>query len=156
MTAAYPKHGHSRGKQGLHYQLWAAKRPLTSQHNSTVLLCFYPTHLSPSVSRARWGNSSMTTANEGMRVPHIPATASTPTFLPKGSGPRRTAALEASCISGEGLQSQACLGQLGALSAQVPSQTLSSHSHRGVRWPPGGRAEAPTEPSRQGKAKRRF
>lgn len=63
----------------------------------------------------------MTSANEG---PPCTQQAAPP---PQGQQkPRKAAFLE------QGLQSQACLGQLGPQSAQVPSQAPSSHSHGGL------------------------
>lgn len=77
--------------------------------------------------------------NEGL--PCNPTSCSS-SSCPRAVAQRRTAALRT--FLG---QSQACLGQLGAQSARVPSQTSQQPQPPRVRQPLGGRAEAQQSPA---------
>lgn len=118
VTAAYPKHGHSNGKQGLHYQPMGSKK--ASWLLNTISWCcsaLTPTHLSLCEQRKvrKQQHDPCKSGNEGPLLP------SKLLFLPKGSG------LEDSSTQDKlhfwGLQSQACLGELVAQSTCMPSQT---------------------------------
>lgn len=75
--------------------------------------------------------------NEG-----LPCNPTSCSSCPRAVAQRRTAALRT--FLG---QSQACLGQLGAQSARVPSQTPQQPQPPRVRQPLGGRAEAQQSPA---------
>lgn len=115
-----PAHGQQRG-------------PLTSQHNSTVLLCFY-LYTSPSLSEQRKVRKQQhdlcRSWNEG---PPYTQQAEHPA---RGQGPAEGQQHSRQApFLGQGLQSQACLGQLGADTAPVPSQTRSNRGLKvATRW----------------------
>lgn len=93
----------------------------------------------------------MTSADHGTRGPHIP---SKPIILPEGRGLQKDSSTQDKLhFWGKGCRAKRAWDSWEQSLPRYPARPAAIE---GSRWPLGGRAEARTEPRRQGRAKRRF